>query len=205
MGANKSFLSVYGMYCYDDSLFDNMVIPENMDKDTLVDNLCMELSELECIYPDAGFMKFSIGAWSKKELPVWEKLQATTELEYNPIWNKDGKIIETETRDLLNHGKTHGETTGDSETDANLDVSAFNSTTYEPREQTHQETSDGTETDTSFENADQGTVKHERIETGNIGITTTQQMINEEREVDKFNLMDYIINSFKNRFCVLVY
>lgn len=40
---------------------------------------------------------------------------------------------------------------------------------------------------------------------GNIGVTTTQQMINEQREVVKFNISDYIIDSFKRRFCLLIY
>lgn len=40
---------------------------------------------------------------------------------------------------------------------------------------------------------------------GNIGVTTTQQMIEEQRNVVKFNMMDYIIESFIKRFCLLVY
>lgn len=40
---------------------------------------------------------------------------------------------------------------------------------------------------------------------GNIGVTTTQQMIEAEREVVKFNIYDYIIEEFKQRFCILVY
>ena len=40
---------------------------------------------------------------------------------------------------------------------------------------------------------------------GNIGVTTTQQMINEERGVVKFNIIDYIVDSFKKRFCILIY
>lgn len=40
---------------------------------------------------------------------------------------------------------------------------------------------------------------------GNIGVTTTQQMINEQREVVKFNLSDYIIDEFKRRFCLMIY
>lgn len=40
---------------------------------------------------------------------------------------------------------------------------------------------------------------------GNIGVTTTQQMIGEQRSVVKFNMMDYIIESFIKRFCLLVY
>lgn len=42
-------------------------------------------------------------------------------------------------------------------------------------------------------------------EFGNIGITTTQAMIQAERDLIKFNLYDYIIDSFKARFCILIY
>lgn len=40
---------------------------------------------------------------------------------------------------------------------------------------------------------------------GNIGVTTTQKMIGEQRKVVKFNMMDYIIESFIKRFCLMVY
>lgn len=40
---------------------------------------------------------------------------------------------------------------------------------------------------------------------GNIGITTTQQMIEEERRVVAFNIVDHIIVRFKQRFCLLIY
>ena len=41
---------------------------------------------------------------------------------------------------------------------------------------------------------------------GNIGVTTSQQMLTQEIEVaPKLNIMNYMIDSFKNRFCVLVW
>ena len=40
---------------------------------------------------------------------------------------------------------------------------------------------------------------------GNIGVTTTQKLIREQREIDLFNLYDIIIEDFKMRFCILVY
>ena len=41
---------------------------------------------------------------------------------------------------------------------------------------------------------------------GNIGVTTSQQMLEQELEVaPKLNIMNIIIESFKNRFCLLVY
>lgn len=41
---------------------------------------------------------------------------------------------------------------------------------------------------------------------GNIGVTTSQQMLSQELEIaPKLNIMNYMIASFKNRFCLLVY
>lgn len=54
---------------------------------------------------------------------------------------------------------------------------------------------------------DTGTIDNTntRIEQGNIGVTTTQQMIEAERQLVKFNIYDLIIDSFKQRFCLLLY
>ena len=40
---------------------------------------------------------------------------------------------------------------------------------------------------------------------GNIGVTTTQQMLEEERKLAVFSIVEYIVNDFKNRFCVMIY
>ena len=41
--------------------------------------------------------------------------------------------------------------------------------------------------------------------TGNIGVTTTQQMLEQERAIAEFNMINYIAQSFKQRFCLLIY
>lgn len=43
------------------------------------------------------------------------------------------------------------------------------------------------------------------VEQGNIGVTTTQQMINEQREIVTFNVYKYIIDSFKKQFMIAVW
>ena len=48
-------------------------------------------------------------------------------------------------------------------------------------------------------------VQEEIRASGNIGVMSTQQMIEQQREVVKFNLMDYIINEFKHEFCIMKY
>lgn len=214
-------LSILGLYKWDNTIFDLLTIPQGLDKDVLVDNLLMELSELEILYPDADIMKIAIGRWSAKEFPIWEKLYKTTILEYNPIWNKDGKVTEIEgiqkkadgirSDKEQNNGAatTLGETSGDSE----HKVSAFNESDYSKANQDlNNATSKGntvsvqsTDGESSYEDNDNTSRQYQRIEQGNIGVTTTQTMIKEEREIDLFNIYDAIIASFKNRFCLLIY
>ena len=57
----------------------------------------------------------------------------------------------------------------------------------------------GKETDTTREGS------HTLHAHGNIGVTTTQKLIKEQRQIDLFNLYDIIIESFKMRFCIMVY
>lgn len=78
------------------------------------------------------------------------------------------------------------------------------------RTQTGTVDENGTETETQKITADgseTGTVTREYTdkETGNIGITMTQQMIDAERITANYNVQDAIIDSFKKRFCILVY
>lgn len=46
---------------------------------------------------------------------------------------------------------------------------------------------------------------HELHAHGNIGVTTTQKLIREQRDIELFNLYDIIIEDFKMRFCILIY
>ena len=94
------WMDLMSLYNFDNTIFDNFHLPEDLEdqKDVIVDNLLMETAERELIYPDAEFMKSAIDRWSLKQSPIWEELYETTQYEYNPIWNVDGKVVED--RDL---------------------------------------------------------------------------------------------------------
>ena len=266
-------MDLMAMYKYDPTLFDDIVLPAGVDKNTLVNCLVMDTAEMEVIYPRPDFLKMALTTWSYKQLPVWTKLYESTMFEYNPIWNKDGTIVETETRNLAGTDYTTNNTDrvdnlqdkntrnfqdletrnlndqetrnlNDQETrnltDTNShSVYGFNSSAEAPESKdvtngTGTDTFSHTGTDTTSrtgtdnishtgtdtvdhtgrqdidtisdkKTTDTGTVKHERTEQGNIGLTSTQQLIQEEREVDKFNIYDYIINDFRQRFCLTLY
>lgn len=61
---------------------------------------------------------------------------------------------------------------------------------------------------TDTENVNDDVTKSEtrtQRRTGNIGVTTTQQMLEQERKIADFNMISYIAQSFKQRFCLLIY
>ena len=221
----RAVVDLIGMYNYDNSVLDQMQIPEALDRPTFIDNLLMETAEMELLYNNVNFLKMAIGSWSRKNITIWNELYDTTQYEYNPIWNKDGQTIDLETRNLAGSDHTTDNTdrvdnledkeTRDLDDDITHSVYGFNSSNDAP-ESKDVGNYNGTDTyahtgrqdiDRTFNKAttDTGTVKHERTEQGNIGLTSTQQLIQEQREVVRLNLMDIIIKDFKQRFCLGVY
>lgn len=219
----KSMLSLLGMYEYDNTILDNLVLPEALEekRSIIKDNLLLESAELEVLFPDFSMLKYAIGVWSQKELPVWQELYDTTQYEYNPIWNKDGTFTELETRNLAGTsnntetrnlaGGTQDSGTGSGTTQ--YDVFGYNSATAAPESKTtdsntYSRTGSSTQTGTIADQgstSDTGTIRHERTEQGNIGITSTQELIEKQRAVVEFNIMNRIIQDFIHRFCILVY
>lgn len=196
--ANLSIMALYG---WDNTLFDLLTLPEGLNKETLVNNICAQLAELEIIYPNPEVMKNLIGVWSTACQYEWNKLYQTMLLEYNPIDNYD----RTETRTLTSQGSGNS-ADGGSDTFAGNGtgkVAGFNSQNTVTRdENVNSSTSTYGKTNTeSFTKTDAETIRSR----GNIGVTTSQQMLEQERNIAKFNLYDTITEEFKLRFCVLVY
>lgn len=167
-------ISVIGLYNYDSNLFANMWVPTGLNKPVLVDNLLMELGELQVIYPDPEFMKEAIKQWSISKTHAWQKIYDAIHQQYNPLWNKDGRVMEIHDLHL-------------SDTDK---VAAFNSSTLQD--------------DAQHIHSDNGSI--ERLETGNIGLTSSQELMMQEVTLwQNVNLMEIIIEEFKQRFCIMVY
>lgn len=202
-------LSIYGLWTYSDTIFDNLNVPEGMDKETLVTQILTDCSDFALIYPNFEFMKMLIGVWSTKEQKIWENLYKSENIEYNPIENYDRnesitRIVNTQAGGTskgtaINKSGDSGETISgntayDSDTfkDTNRVKADSNSNSQSVNNETVENNSKGTET----------VVNHTH---GNIGVTTAQQMIEGFREVSKFCTYDYIVQSFKDRFCVQVF
>lgn len=273
----RATVSLRGMMIHAPDLLDELVIPANVSRETLIGNLIAETVDMTLMYTNPKFLKPVIGHWSQMRLPVWEKLYETTQYEYDPIENYDRKEERTLTEHHSGHGtetregqynktsesKTLHSGSGSIDTSTNdstersqdTDItestkndsttetrkSAYNENTYQPVDEVtvtgndsrtsngsvrennsstgssnssstdaYNDTNNGTEdgnNSESSQNTDQyDNEHHENIRAhGNIGVTTTQQMIQQEREIVQFNLMRQIIDEFIERFCLLVY
>ena len=215
-----NLLSILGMYNYDNSIFDELQLPESINKPDFIQNLCLNYAELEILYSQPEILKNAIGMWSRIQLPNWKKLEETTQYEYNAIENYDRQEEWTDTD--LGKEITETVTGGDSriintfdgtiKDNSKTQVHAFDDELSDKDASEQNTKSDNTNTtESEFKNTSNvdNTKNNKGIHSGrihgNIGTMTTQQMIREEREVVKFNLSDYIMNEFRQRFLISVW
>lgn len=202
---------------YDPSLFDGMVLPKGVDKDLVIDTIMQKYGDSPLDHEDPAYLKYYIPVWSKRNLDSWTKLFATLSFDYNPLENA---MLDETTEETRNIGRKQDRTgtasmensgtTGVNKTAEHL-VSAENASDYQPdnRDTGTEQTAINQATDTnSSENiTDQTdeTVKTTYTRHGSIGVVTPQNMIQQEREVDKFVIYDCIADSFRDAFCLLLY
>ena len=243
--SREATLSTLGLYEFDNTIFNLMVIPDALDRETLIENLLAETAELEVLYPNPDVLKNLIGVWSHKQLHIWQHLYETTQYEYNPIENYDRNETGTDTGSgMTTHGGADSEqisrTEGGSETDTLTNsgtdrttsssdtlhkIAGFNSAALVDQSQdvgtgtsalTHGKVEQDVTQFGKTENisnaktygqtiTDTNNGTHTLRAHGNIGVTTTQEMIEQERKIALFNIYDAIIKDYIYRFCLLVY
>lgn len=224
------WLSIMGMYEYNNTVFEGFESPSftddeqvihTLDRNDVINNILLNCAELELVYPSFEMMKFAIGVWSASNQRTWEKLYKSMYLEYNPMWNVDATETETETneRDISRqHTGSNNETRNltDAETVNITDtesVQGFNSNSWSEAKRNIKSGTDSvshTGTDNiAINNNETVNDDNERINTkrrtGNIGVTASQDLIKKEREIADFSIIEYITQSFKERFCILIY
>lgn len=167
-------MSLLGLYNWDNTILDGLIVPPNVDKKTVINNLLRECAELEIIYPQPEALKFFVGEWAKERITVWTKLESTLHYDYNPISNYDRHEEWTDAGSGTSEAMTAG----------------YNSAGADVPEAKSSASSSSTRSGRSY---------------GNIGVTTTQQMIEEERRISDFDIDHVIIREFKKTFCILIY
>lgn len=223
-------LSVMGLYNYDNTILDPLTdaMPDESLKSVIVECLFSECAELEVIYPAPTVFKTILTAWCQYRKKIWLDLWNTTNLEYNPINNYDRTETETVKTDKTGNATSSGSNANTHSDNTNISGQngtvtrtenryGFNSSSVDvpvakavetPGQYTSNQNSTSNDSGT---NAGNSSIKENESITrslrnyGNIGVTTTQQMIQQERDIVKYDIVDDIINDFKAKFCLMVY
>ena len=201
---------------WDDTLFDGMVLPEGLDDEDgvvrglIVDDIILRHGDTPLFIPEPTVMKYYITSWSARMLPVFTRMYAACMAEYDPIenYNRNESTTISKSYSIGNTRtlNTSRGTTGTYTTEGS--VSAENVTTYSPDTKTV-ETPNTAVADTGTI-ADQGAnVGSDTISGnihGNIGVTTSQQMLEQELTlVPKLDIIRIISDSWAAEFCLAVY
>lgn len=226
MTPNRATMSIIGIYNYDNTLFDLLQLPDGVTPETVISNILDTCAELELLYPDAAYLKTAIGYWSAKEQKFWERVLEMENADYNPIENydrydneventgrnrkgNDNTVVSGNTKTKANDGTVSTDTNIERVAGYNSDNLAVNSqnTASNTANSTTENNTTGTTVQTHNDNSDEAENRVKSLHShGNIGVTTVAQMMKEMIDVlPEVNTVNVIAESFKRRFCLLVY
>lgn len=181
-------LSILGLYQYDQTILDGLDLPQQIDKDILIPDLLAECAELEILFPNPDTFRTVLRSWSRHRKPVWQRMVDAALIKYDPIENYDRKEewddsgTGSSSSDLINYSAGYNPN--------NLGT---------PPGMVAQEEATG-----SGNNSGQS--HHSGRVHGNIGVTSSQQMLQQELDLaDRLDIYNYIIRDFKSRFCIPLY
>lgn len=244
------------------SLFDYLSVPSGITKDTLTDTILLRGGEFEIIMGDPEFLRYAIGAWSRKWMPTMERWARALEIEYNPLENYDRKEDWTDKTDGSGASSTqntsHRDLTSDTDNDSSTASSenssgsetmihdrdkyssppthetlksAYDSSSYSPVQKdidtgkweegtsrsesanssNASSTNEHFHSDDDYSNREDSSsamsqnAKHNGRIHGNIGVTTSQQMLEAELQLGYWNIYEKITELFLQEFTIPVY
>ena len=170
-------MTLYGMYQYDPTLFDGVVLPEGMDKTLMVNQIIRQSGDLFPYYQVPPQVKSAITEWFTRRKGNFSKLWQGFTAEYNPIENYDRQEDSTETPNITHTLSYSGQDASTNE----ADVQGYNGTDYVPNSRTK---SSGTSS-TNGTDTESGTRTYTSRIHGNIGVTTSAQMLEGELALRK--------------------
>lgn len=198
-------ITLFGMYKWmqlnDDDLFSGLTVPTGINKQTLINTILTNGGEFETLYADANFMKDMIGLWSDKWQRTMQKWYEALSIDYNPLENYDR--MEEWSDNKLEHAVASDASNQSGSGNVTNQKSAYDGTGYQNHDKADS-TSSGTNNATTNTVA-QGSSTHGGRTHGNIGVTTSQQMLQAQLDVVRFNLYNEIADVFLMELCIYTY
>lgn len=197
-------LNFFDILALQPDFFDDADIDVRLDKEQIKMAILHRSGTLLPLYTRSDMFKQFSDVFFAQRKTIIKKLVDTLELEYNPIDNYRREESVDRKYDVKTNNST--ETEGELQTENSQEnmVSAYDSDDYTPKDKT---SGNGKNTDKTKANNNGTNDTTEKIQTtvvGNIGITTTQKLIMEERKVAKFDIYKWIAIEFEQNFFICV-
>ena len=229
---SQSKITLIGIENYlnpEKSVFDDMQLPSGIDKETLIGAIMMRCQEFELLYHDPDFLTMAVRLWSMKHYRTFNKWVEALNIQYDPLYNYDRteEYTDTHAGDFNRSGSNSD--SGMSNNTHNVDLTTSDDTTTTHSEKAYNDsnyvgtsqdvidsdvTNKGNTTDSNSYSSgsqldetgkDNYTNVHKARLFGNIGVTTSQQMLQSELDIAAWNLYEHIADLFCEEFCIMVY
>ena len=203
------------------------------DPEVLLSDIIVKGGTFEPLYPDPEYFYYMCSFFWRKWERTFTKWFEAFEIEYNPLENYDryeswseskddtGTVDTTDNRTNLTSEVTDNDTTTENK------VSAFDTSGYSEKDKsitendisvsgTTLDSSTGT-VDTSFrstvndsnvidtDTTNKSEIEHEGHLHGNIGVTTSQEMLRSELDIQSWNVYEHISDIFIKEMLITVY
>lgn len=175
------------------SLFDQVLIPSGIDRDMLIHAILLRAGDFEVLYPNPDFMQDVINSLFKRWYKTFAKWEKALNIEYDPLSNYDRK------EEWSDSSKTDTSTDSSSNSDDTLKVSSYDSDLMHDKDRSIGKN------DSSITSRSNANNKRTGRAYGNIGVTTSQQMLDAELTIARFNLYNQIADIIVRDICIMVY
>lgn len=232
----QSKITLIGMEQYlnpEHSLFEELTLPEGIDKDTLIGAIILRCQEFELLYSNPEFMIQAIKVWGMKNYWTFDRWVKLINKEYDPLYNKDYHEEITDIHygqfNKSGSGSSSGSSSESSDYTRTDDLANSSTDTHSEKAYndsdyvgTTQDVASGTNTGTQrnagqtsesvsnqSSNSESGSDNHTNTHTshgyGNIGVTAAQTLFMKETEVAAWNMYEHMADLFASEFCLMIY
>lgn len=209
-----SRITLYGFYIYSDKqLFSDAPLYERFNKEQLVELILAECGDLYTYHQQPDYLKKNITNWFTRKYEDFKRMYDALYSEYDPIENYNRYEHWSDSISESTSESTSGsasDSTSDSTSNSQLSqVSPMNTNNLLNDSAANGQTagaSSALTTNSSHQRRDHlHYLDHEGRLHGNIGVTTTQQMIESELELREYDLYERIAQMFERELMVQLY
>lgn len=190
-----NFINIISLYSY--HIFDNIKLPQGVDHETLVNSIMDKCALYTPLYTEEALLQAKIQNFFNKNYDTFTRIYSACMIDYDPIENYNRMEEYTDEEASSGNSNSNSSLSGSLSGDTTNLVSPYdaNSFTNDSMSSNKQNHSDSTKT-TDSSNANRN-LKHTSHTHGNIGVTTSQQMLESELKIrPKLNIYDFISSSF---------